>query len=111
MRFSFNIVFMLSTYNYRGRGMKIEVHWKRSDIEHIAKYGVRAEEVEEVLRDKHLFHWRARYKGVICDYFLGSSFGRLLIVIAKYDKKIRKFRIKTVRDANRHEKKLYKEKR
>jgi uncharacterized DUF497 family protein len=91
--------------------MKIEIHWKRSDIEHIAKHEVRAEEVEEVLKDKHLFHWRARYKGIICDYFLGSSFGRLLIVIAKYDKKIRKFRIKTVRDANRHEKKLYKEKR
>ena len=34
-----------------------------------------------------------------------------MIVIAKYDKKIRNFRIKTVRNANRHEKKLYKEKR
>lgn len=39
-----------------------------------------------------------------------DSFGRLLIVITKYDKKIRKFRIKTVRDANKLEKKLYKEK-
>ena len=90
--------------------MKIEIHWKLSDIEHIAKHGVRAEDVEKVIRDKHLFHWRARYKGAICDYFLGSSFGRLLIVITKYDGKIRKFRIKTVRDANKHEKKLYKEK-
>ena len=32
--------------------MKIEIHWKRSDIEHIAKHGVKAEDVEEVLRDK-----------------------------------------------------------
>ena len=32
--------------------MKIEIHWKRSDIEHIAKHGERAEDVKAVIMAK-----------------------------------------------------------
>jgi uncharacterized DUF497 family protein len=90
--------------------MKIVIHWTRSSIEHVAKHGVRAKEVEEALKNKRLFHWRARYRGVVCDYFLGSSLGRLLVVITEYDDKKQKFKIRTVRDATEKEKKLYKKK-
>ena len=44
MRFSFNIVFMLSTYNYRVRGMKIEVKFEDRRVKE-----VEIKDVEELL--------------------------------------------------------------
>jgi len=91
--------------------MKIAIRWKRSDIEHIAKHGVRAEEVERSLENRNVYLWKEKHKDIPYLYCIGNTGERYLFIVLKYSKYYKKYMIKSAREATEKEKKLYKRKR
>ena len=68
--------------------MKIKIHWRISNIEHIAKHG-----------------------DIPYLYCIGNTGERYLFIVLKYSTYYKKYMIKSAREATEKEKKLYKRKR
>ena len=91
--------------------MKIEIHWRISSIEHIAKHGVITEEVERAFWDRNVYLWKEKHRDIPYLYCIGNTGERYLFIVLKYSKYYNKYMIKSAREATEKEKKLYKRKR